>query len=532
MAIKVQGTTVIDNSRNLQNIINVNSTGNAYANSFIGDGSLLSNLPASGGSYAAEAAGAIANGDVVVVNANGTLSAAATSVSRSITSPAGWSGTDTPYSSHWKAVYDPNSNRIVIIYSHSAVTKVKVGTISSGSISFGSAVTLESNWMFQEPDMVFDPDTNQILIVYATSEAGKTNYPKVVTGSVSGSSITFGTPVVVYSGAGNSVSIGYDTINNKFVIFRYNSGSSRPEAVVGTVSGTSISLGTAKSLNIDGLSFFGDGSYNTVFDPSSGVTLGAYVSSSRFHFTPGKVNGTDFDVGSHTVVYGDGNYGSDDFRAIYIEDHQAIFVVADNDAFMLKTRAEEYNDSETNGMVSEIGPITEIFAQNTVSDTSIRSIAYDTVSKKVIVAVTDSSTNKSYVISVKILGDLSLVADDPILVQSPNAQYPGCVYDPDTDQTFVGFIDTGGSSYGEYILYTAERGNLTTENFLGFSAGTYTNGSTATVNVIGSVNELQTGLSAGQRYFVAANGALSNTSTSPYPFAGTALSSTKILVKG
>ena len=44
MAIKVSGTTVIDDSRNLQNTINVNATGNVYANTFFGDGSNLSGV--------------------------------------------------------------------------------------------------------------------------------------------------------------------------------------------------------------------------------------------------------------------------------------------------------------------------------------------------------------------------------------------------------------------------------------------------------------------------------------------------------
>ena len=44
MAIKVAGTIVIDDSRNLQNTVNVNATGNVYANTFFGDGSQLKGL--------------------------------------------------------------------------------------------------------------------------------------------------------------------------------------------------------------------------------------------------------------------------------------------------------------------------------------------------------------------------------------------------------------------------------------------------------------------------------------------------------
>ena len=75
MAIKVQGTTVIDDSRNLKNSVNLNATGNVYANTFIGDGSQLTNLPPSSGTVTAVASGALSDGSTVVINSDGTVSA-------------------------------------------------------------------------------------------------------------------------------------------------------------------------------------------------------------------------------------------------------------------------------------------------------------------------------------------------------------------------------------------------------------------------------------------------------------------------
>ena len=57
MAIKISGTTVIDNSRNGTNL------GIVTATSFVGDGSGLTNLPPSGGTMTATASGSISNGD-------------------------------------------------------------------------------------------------------------------------------------------------------------------------------------------------------------------------------------------------------------------------------------------------------------------------------------------------------------------------------------------------------------------------------------------------------------------------------------
>ena len=73
--------------------------------------------------------------------------------------------------------------------------------------------------------------------------------------------------------------------------------------------------------------------------------------------------------------------------------------------------------------------------------------------------------------------------------------------------------------------------NLTAENFIGVSNGAYSDGQTATVQLIGSVDDAQSGLTPGQKYYVQKNGTLSETADSPSVFAGTAVSSTSLVVK-
>ena len=95
-------------------------------------------------------------------------------------------------------------------------------------------------------------------------------------------------------------------------------------------------------------------------------------------------------------------------------------------------------------------------------------------------------------------------------------------------------MDYGNSGYGTAIVFTpfTISRNLTAENFIGVSDGAYTNGQTATIQLTGAVDDAQSGLTPGQSYYVQNDGTLSETADSPSVFAGTALASTKLIVRG
>ena len=91
------------------------------------------------------------------------------------------------------------------------------------------------------------------------------------------------------------------------------------------------------------------------------------------------------------------------------------------------------------------------------------------------------------------------------------------------------------SSYTDVIgnvrqfAHSAQDKSVTDGNFVGFSAGSYSNGNTATINVTGNTTT-QSGLTTATKYYVQSNGTLGTTSTNN--LAGIALSSTKLLIKG
>jgi len=143
---------------------------------------------------------------------------------------------------------DPNTeNKFVIAYrdkGNSYYGTAVVGTISGTSVSFGTPVVFESANAYH-PDVAYDINTaGKVVIAY--SDSGNSTYGTGVVGTVSGTSISFGTPVVFASSAADYTEIASDPFQaGVFVVSYRDSGNSNyGTAVVGTVSGTSISFET------------------------------------------------------------------------------------------------------------------------------------------------------------------------------------------------------------------------------------------------------------------------------------------------
>ena len=85
---------------------------------------------------------------------------------------------------------------------------------------------------------------------------------------------------------------------------------------------------------------------------------------------------------------------------------------------------------------------------------------------------------------------------------------------------------------GEAKVFRNKTTNLTTENFIGFSDAAYSNGQTAKIQIEGSVDDAQTGLTTAKVHYVQTDGSLSTTAGTPSVSAGIAITDTKIIVKG
>ena len=163
------------------------------------------------------------------------------------------------------------------------------------------------------------------------------------------------------------------------------------------------------------------------------------------------------------------------------------------------------------------------------AQTNYISIAYDANSQKVVIAYQDN-TNSSYGTAVVgTVSGTSISFGTPVVFESATTVYSSIAYDS-TNQKIVGVYRGREAQF----VVTPIKTNLTTQNYIGISADSYTNGQTATIQIVGAVDDSQTGLTPGLSYYVHVDGSIATSPAEPNlsVFAGTAVASTKLIVKG
>lgn len=208
---------------------------------------------------------------------------------------------------HTNCVYDTNADRTVIAYRDSADSnngKAIVGTVSGTGISFGTAVTFDTVYV-QYPNQVYDANAQKISIVYQDATAGD---GWAIVGTVSGTSISFGTAHRWTTSDIESHVGVYDPVAQKVVYSYRDVGSSNHgTTVVGTISGTSISFGTAVVFTSDGVT-----ATSTAFQVNAGkvvIVYSAFTDSDKGKVIGGTVSGTTISFGSSTTYVTSGMYG-------------------------------------------------------------------------------------------------------------------------------------------------------------------------------------------------------------------------------
>ena len=479
----------------------------------------------------AVASGALPNGQPVVVNADGTVSVVAeTSSAESI--PA---GSEAVFNSSFTDAtisisFDPNTaGKFVVVYhdgGNSGYGTASIGTVSGTTISYGSKYVFNSDATLSL-SVDFDPNTSGKFVVSYKDGSG-TAYGTAIVGTVSGTTISFGSESVFNSAATTSTFVTFDpnTVGKLVVAYQDDANSGYGTAVVGTVSGTSISFGSEYVFN----------SSNTVigsasFDPN---TAGKFVVAYRDggnsnHGTAivGTVSGTTISFGSEYVF---NNASTASTSVTFAPNTAGKFVVAYRD---------DGNSSYGTAVVGTVSGTTISFGSESVfnsASTNVISASFDfSAAGKFVVAYRDDGNSFYGTASIGTVSGTTISFGSESVFNSARSEKVDVAFDPNTFGNFVvSYSDGGNSSYGTAIVGQASVPvtNLTSENYIGLASNGYPDTAGATIDVQGAINDRQSGLTAGQAYYVQTDGTLSETAGTPSVFAGTAISATKMIVKG
>jgi hypothetical protein len=480
----------------------------------------LSDLKAAGGSGKSiklVASGALANGDKVVLNSDGTVSVidGGSFGSEVVFNPQSWN----QYNS---VTFDSNSNKIVIAYrdgGNSSYGTAVVGTVSGMSISFGTAVVFNSG-MSSFNSAVFDSNSNKIVIAY--QQVQNSGYGAAVVGTVSGDSISFGSTTLLYADS-NFTSTTFDSNSNKVVVSykRWNV----IEASVGTVSGTSISFGSQNAWNSGSAT-----EISSTFDSNSNKVVIAYRDDSGSDYgrvVVGTVSGTSISFGSEYAF----NSGNTSQTSSTFDPNSNKVVIAYRD---------QSNSNKGTAIVGTVSGTSISFGSTVVFNTGSTArltSTFDSNLNKVAIAYQDSGNSNDGTVVVGTVSGTSISFGSEIVFSTGNTNYHSMNFDSNSNRIVIAYTDYDNNQDYDIAVVWQNTGtyttpNLTATNFLGISEGAFADTATATVMLRGGITTTQSGLTPGSTYYVQADGTLSTTADSPSVVAGQALSATTLLIEG
>jgi hypothetical protein len=477
-----------------------------------GTGTLSWGTPASS-IIAGSASGALSAGTLVALNPDSSVSPIST--------------TNTTYGAVANAynatqvtkgiAYDTVNQKFVLAVANPLfvnTASVIVGTVLGTNITWGTTVSVLASGFQTGMGIAYDVASGKMVIAYSEN-SGK----YAVVGTVSGTTVTLGTPVLIEAGTCTNVVVTYDAVNAKTVVTINTSGGAK--CYVGTVSGTSISFGVANFINALSNSTI-VATYTT-----AGKTVFAYNNGGTTEAVIGTVSGTIMTFGT-AVATGVGNptLGSGGLAIVYDSATARVVIAV---YYSPSNFAVPLSISGTN----LVAGASIIFA---ATGGGFLNASYNPDGARIMLAYKTSGTGDAKLIVAQIYGGvLTLGAESNlsggVAVGAPSGYQPVLVmgYDSTTRQTVAAYyVNSGGAT--ATVVTSSKATTLTVGNYVGASTAVYADGATANITISSGTNTSQTGLFAGTDYYVSTAGALSTTAGSPYVFAGTALSSTNLLI--
>ena len=552
MAIKVGGTEVITNARQLSNIASVDATTvAALGTAGVGGGN----------TFEATASGALANGDPVIINANGTVSKPALTISANDPATFGYSSNSnqgttingTGQTQGLSAAYNSNSGTtgagaFLVTFRDASASDALKGNMMTvrtdgelnveGEFSIGGE-TVEGN---RATDVCFNEPLNIFFIAYrkkasdtVSVRALTPNGARTVSG---GSAYTIKTDTLAPRIATDNNDNPYNFVvtflesNNSALMakpFQYNS------------SNGVITVGSEVTIESSSCA----GGHHIVYDSTNDKFIVTYANTGDNKNIKTKVitfdgSGNSLSVGSEvelsSVSVGDFNFGT-----VFTTSGKTVIAMKDEDNSNYLTTAI-FTTSGTGGSFSS----TQVAVSQDVDNVSI---GYDDNTNRVGIAfknggVTNTVTN--FTTASVGASSLTFQSSSPASLGTTNSE-KGSARMPFSGTNVGTTLDTARTGDNKLLVVYGTQGDygrvnianlgststsLTSTNYIGISDAAYSDGQTATVQTMGAIDDAQSSLTPAAKQYVQKDGTIGSSASTPSVEAGLALSATKLLVKG
>jgi len=462
--------------------------------------------------------------------------------------------------------YDSNNNKVVFSFKGASdYGRSVVGTVSGTSISFGSAANFESSGI-ESTGTAYDANAQRIVVAYR--DDSNSNRGTAAVGTVSGTSISFGTPVVFKSAVLQSpIKITYDSTKNRVVIIYKNAGTATDdgEVIVGQVSGTSLTFGSSVTFE-SGLLSMGDVTY----DSNAQRILISYVdenTSNNGFCCVVSIGGTGDLVPTVNARQSFNAATTYYISSVYDPINQKVVI----------TFKDSGDSGKGKAIVATVGSTSATFGSEVEFATNISAdpaTTFDSTNNKVIIAYRDGDNSNYGTAIVGTVSGTSISFGSATVFEEASSVHLSAAFDSNVNKVVISYRDTGNSdagtlaigtvsgtsiSFGTPFVFVDDVYSATSVTFdsnskkivasfndddnsdIGTSAvitvgfdnrGEVADGGHALVDTQGAIADNLSGLTAGQSYFVQTDGTLGTTAADPSVFAGTAVSATKLIVKG
>ena len=386
-------------------------------------------------------------------------------------------------------VFDSSNNKVVVFYvnSSSGESTTVVGTVSDNSISFGTPATFtDAQYSVNAVSCVFDSNENKVVFAYV--DTMDSNQGKAVVGTVSGTSISFGSEVEFESGRPYTLRGTFDSNSNRVVfVYRDSNNSNYFTSVVGSVSGTSISFGTPVVIVSAYYNY-----WDITFDSNSNkVVVGLKGASSHGQSYVGTVDSSDNSISWGSV-------------ATFHSSANPRYIGATFDTNANKVVFSYMADDDSDKGYAVVGTVsgTDISFGTPAKfeDAAVKytSIVFNSATNKVVVVYEDDANSDYTTYAVGTVSGTDISFATPVVVSENDAnENTSIVFDSNSNKVVMQY---GHSSDAKFRV----------------------------LDVAGA----DTDLTIGQQYFVQTDGTLSTSADDPSVIAGTAISGTDLIVKG